>query len=47
MSNCKNWENNFVGLTTMKINFDAFKLGGLQEKHTVTTWNLETISAFA
>jgi hypothetical protein len=30
-----------------KCNFDEFKSGGLHEKHTVATWNLGTISAFA
>jgi len=26
------------------VNIDEFKLGGLQEKHEVTSWNLGTLS---
>jgi hypothetical protein len=36
-----------VALPTRELNFDKFRSGGLHEKHTVATWNLETISAFA
>jgi hypothetical protein len=36
-----------VALTTRELNFDAFKSGGLHEKHAVATWNLGTISEFA
>jgi len=29
------------------VNIDELKLGGLQEEHEVTTWNLETLSELA
>jgi hypothetical protein len=36
-----------MALTSMGLHFDEFKSGGLHEEHTVTTWNLGTISSFA
>jgi hypothetical protein len=41
------WKNNVVALVEKGLNFDVRKLGGLHEKHTVTTSNLGTVSAFA
>jgi len=37
----------FTYMKNMKLITNKFKLGGLHEKHVVTTWNLVTISAFA
>jgi hypothetical protein len=36
-----------VALTTREINFDDSNLGALNEKRSVATWNLGTVSAFA
>jgi hypothetical protein len=36
-----------VALKEKGLNFDECKPRGPQEQHLVSTWNLETISAFA
>jgi hypothetical protein len=46
MSTCNLEKIILVALTAMESNSDKFKSGGLREKHTVSAWNLGTISAF-
>jgi hypothetical protein len=36
---------NLVALTARELNFDEFKLGGLDEKHAVATWNRRSWSS--
>jgi hypothetical protein len=36
-----------MAFTAEGFNSDEFKSGGLHETHTIATWNLGTISAFA